>query len=227
MSTTRAKRLRKSSGTLATVLASAALARVITHFVLHPDVALHFQALRRVTGLSSQSLQHELARLEALGLIDREQDGRLVRYRAARGDARWRTFRDLVARLADPAEVLRVALSELPGELPGVDAAFIYGSYARGTAVHEDSDVDVFVVGEDLDDERVRLGLAERTLAVSGLLGREVNVTRYTYDRLAKRSAEGRRFVREVLAGDKDWLVGREAMLPAPPNGTRHSRGQA
>jgi predicted nucleotidyltransferase len=224
MPTPRAKRLRKSSGTLATVLASAALARVITHFVLHPDVALHFQALRRVTGLSSQSLQHELARLAELGLIDREQDGRLVRFRAARGDARWNTFRDLVARLADPAEVLRVALAELPG----VDAAFIYGSYARGTAVHENSDVDVFVLGDELDDERVRLGLAERTLAVSGLLGRGVNVTRYTYDRLAKRSAEGRRFVREVLAGDKDWLVGSEAMLPAPATkNTRHSRGQA
>jgi predicted nucleotidyltransferase len=179
---------------LATVLASAALARVITHFVLHPDAALHFQALRRATGLSSQSLQHELARLEALGLIDREQDGRLVRYRAAQNDPRWRTFRDLVARLADPAEVLRVALSELPG----VDVAFIYGSYARGTAVHENSDVDVFVVGDELDDEHVRLGLAERTLAVSGLLGREVNVTRYTYDRLAKRTAEERRLPHEL-----------------------------
>jgi DNA-binding transcriptional ArsR family regulator len=115
---------------------------VITHFVLHPDIVLHFQALGRVTGLSSWSPQNELTRLEELGLIDREQDGRLVRYRVARVAARWSTFRDPVARLADHAEVLRVALSELPG----VDAAFIYGSYAPNTRLRSPGQGDGLVL---------------------------------------------------------------------------------
>lgn len=224
MPATRRNRLRKSNGQLATVLASAALARLVTHFVLRPDAALHFQALRRTTGLSSRSLQHELARLEQLGLVTREADGALVRYRAVPENPRWRALREFVGQFADPAEVLRVALAQVPE----VEGAFLYGSYARKTAVHPGSDVDVFVVGDGIDHEDARLALAEQALDVAGLIGREVNITRYTRDRLAGRYARGGRFIRAVLDGDKDWLVGSEAVLAAAlPDGTGADRSQA
>jgi predicted nucleotidyltransferase len=206
-------RLRKSDGQLASLLASSALARLVTHFVLHPAAALHFQALRRATGLSTRSLQHETARLEKLGLVRREADGRRMRYRTVVGDLRWRTLRNLVREFAEPAEVLRVALAGVRG----IDAAFIYGSYARKVELHAGSDVDVLVVGDTLDDEATRLALAELTLEVSGLLGREVNVSRYTRDRLAAHYARGGPFIRAVLAGDKEWLIGSAALLRLPP----------
>jgi predicted nucleotidyltransferase len=198
---------------LARLLASKALARVVTHFVLHPGSALHFRALQRVTGLSSRSLQHELARLEELGIVQREREGRKMRYRAVAEHPRWSVLRGLVREFAEPAEVLRVALAEVPG----IEGAFIYGSYARGTGVHVGSDVDVFVVGEALEEPETRLALAEETLEASGLLGREVNVTRYTPKKLAARRAHGARFIRSVLAGEKEWLIGDERVL----NGVR------
>jgi hypothetical protein len=46
---------------LARTLASRALADVVTYFVLYPEAAPHFRALQRMTGVSSRSLQHELA----------------------------------------------------------------------------------------------------------------------------------------------------------------------
>jgi predicted nucleotidyltransferase len=197
---------RRQDDSLATVLASRALAAVVIYFVLHPDAALHFRALQRVTGVSSRSLQHEMARLEALGLVRRERDGRLVRYRAVADHPRWSVLRDMVRQFAEPAELLRVALADVTG----IDAAFIYGSYARGD-MHENSDIDVFAFGDALKNLDTRLALTQRAVEASILLDREVNVTRYTRDKLETRRTGG--FLSSVLAGPKQWLVGNETVL--------------
>lgn len=191
---------------LASVLASRALAAVVIYFVLHPDQALHFRALQRVTRVSSRSLQHEMARLEGLGMVRRERDGRLVRYRAVAGHPRWSVLREMVRQFAQPAELLRVALADVPG----LDVAFIFGSFARGD-MHENSDIDVFALGDALKNLDTRLALTQRTVEASILLDREVNVTRYTHDKMeARRTGE---FLSTVLAGPKQWLVGDEAIL--------------
>lgn len=197
---------RRHDDSLATVLASRALAAVVIYFVLHPDAALHFRALQRVTGVSSRSLQHEMARLEGLGMVRRERDGKLVRYRAVAAHPRWTVLREMVRQFAEPAELLRVALADVAG----IDAAFIYGSCARGD-MHENSDIDVFALGDALKDLDTRLALTKRTVEASILLDREVNVTRYTRDRMeARRTGE---FLGTVLAGPKQWLVGDETIL--------------
>lgn len=196
---------RKADESLASVLASRALAAVVIYFVLHPDAALHFRALQRVTQVSSRSLQHEMARLEALGIVQRERDGRLVRYRAVAGHPRWSVLREMVRQFAEPEDLLRVALADVVG----IDAAFIYGSCARGD-MHENSDIDVFVLGEMLDMD-TRIALAGGTLEASVLLNREVNVSRYTREKLEARRTGS--FLRSVLAGPKKWLVGSETLL--------------
>src|SRR5687767_6686736 len=152
-----ARGLRRSSGTLGSILASGALARLVALFALHPTVAIHFRALQRITRLPHRSLQVELERLLELGLLRREPVDRMVVYSAVAGHPRWAAMRDLVREFAAPADLLRVALARVPG----IDAAFIYGSFARGTDVHEGSDVDVFVLGESLDQPEIRFALAE------------------------------------------------------------------
>lgn len=199
-------RARKKDEPLASVLASRAMAAVVIYFVLHPDKALHFRALQRVTRVSSRSLQHEMARLEALGLVQRERDGRLVRYRAVAGHARWSVLREMVRQFADPAELLRVALADVPG----LDAAFIYGSFARGDT-HPESDIDVFAFGDALKDLDTRLALTNTAVEASIILNREVNVTRYTPDKLEARRTGS--FLSSVLAGPKQWLLGDETIL--------------
>lgn len=197
---------RTAHESLASVLASRALASVVIYFVLHPDRPLHFRALQRATRVSSRSLQHEMARLEALGTVQRERDGRLVRYRAVAGHPRWSVLREMVRQFAEPAELLRIALADVPG----LDAAFIYGSCARGD-MHAGSDIDVFALGDALKNLDTRLGLTQRTVEASMLLDREVNVTRYTRDKMEARRTGG--FLSTVLAGPKQWLLGDETIL--------------
>ena len=182
---------------------------LVVHFVMRPNDALHFQALKRATMLPNRSLQLELARLQRLGLIVREPEGRLVRFRVQSEDAAWATLRDVVRRFVEPAEILRVALAETEG----VAAAFVFGSFARHDGVHRNSDVDLFVLSASHAAEPARRAVASAVLDVSALLDREVNVSGYTPQQLAKRIASGTAFTKAVLGGAKDWVIGDWAMF--------------
>lgn len=203
----------KRTDLLSTTLASGALARLVTHFAAHPDDALHVRALGRRTGLTPRSLHTELARLERLGVVQRRSQGRHVHYVLVEDSARWRALRALVRELADPVEVIRGALADVPG----VAAAFVFGSFAHGD-VREDSDVDVFVLDDGLPDGC----LARRTLDAGVLLGREVNVVQMTHNEFQRRFSSRNGFLTRVLAGPKRWLIGGERALAAerPAKGT-------
>lgn len=199
-----AGRAPKRTDPLSSALASGAMARVVIDFAVHPEDASHGREIQRRTGLTPRSLQTELSRLESLEVVRRRREGRLVRYELNEGNPRWRALRALVRELADPVDVVRNALSDVPG----IQACFIFGSFARGDT-REDSDVDVFLLGEDIP-ERV---LYQRTMEASILLGREVNVVQMTCDDLAQRIQSGSSFIRDVLRRPKLWLVGSETNL--------------
>lgn len=201
-----AVRAPKRADLLSSVLASGALARLVIHFAVRPDERPHARALQRHTGLTPRSLQIELARLERLGVIERRAEGHRVAYALNERSPRWRALRQLIPELADPLDVLRDVLSDVPG----IDAAFVFGSFARGDA-REDSDVDVFVLGDDVPEDF----LSRRTLDAGVLLGREVNVVSMGCDGLRRRRQTGSGFLPRVLAGPKQWLVGDEAVFGA------------
>jgi predicted nucleotidyltransferase len=162
------------------------------------------RALERHTGLGKRSLQVELARLEAMGLVRRETEGRRVVYRREDGNRQWRAIESLVAEYA-PGLVLRDALNEVPG----IDAAFIFGSQARGDA-RPDSDIDLLILGERIDDARLGAALLEAAL----VLDRPVDVKRYDAERFVRDRAPGASFLPAALAGPIHFLIGSSAMLP-------------
>lgn len=194
----------KAEPSLGSLGPSPAMERLLIHFALHPEVELHFRALRRHTDLGIASLQTELARLVALGLILREKRGRYVLFKAHEEHPGWPALRELIRHFADPVEVLRDALAEVRG----IDAAFLFGSFARRDAVGG-SDLDLFLLGSDIDPAE----LGGATLASSVLLAREVNVCRYSTSALRERLGNGSGFLRRVLQGPKRWIVGSEQNL--------------
>lgn len=197
-------RSRKRTDSLSVTLASGALARVIIDLAVHPDDAPHGREIQRRTGLTPRSLQTELARLESLGVVRRRHEGRLVRYQLIESNPRWRALRTLIREMADPVDVVRNALADVPG----IAAAFVFGSFARGDT-REDSDVDVFVIGKDIPDRVLYRGTIEAQI----LLNREVNIVDMAREDLVRRIETGSSFIRNVLDGPKVWLVGRQADL--------------
>jgi len=188
------------------VLASPAFARLVLHFALHGDEAVHVRALQRRYGLSMSSLNRELRRLEGRGLVSCVGEEGRVFYRAVEEHPGWKALREVIRGFADPAEVVETGLSAVPG----IEAAFVFGSFARGDA-RVDSDVDVLVVGGSADPAALGREAAEASV----LLGRPVEVRAYTPDTLRRQLAAGNAVLRRIMAGPKRWIVGDEARLMA------------
>lgn len=184
------------------------MARLVRYFAVNPEARPHVRALERATGLLPRSLQNELDRMTTLGVLVREEDGARVRYRLDEAHPVWPHLRQLARHLSRPADVLPLALAEVPG----IDAAFVFGSHAREQA-RPDSDVDLFVLGDAVDEAE----LLRHTLEAGVLLDREVNVVAVSRSELAERLAAGRRFFRDVMDGAKQWVVGSEAALRGVP----------
>jgi predicted nucleotidyltransferase len=184
------------------VLGSRALARLVLHFAVHPDARLHFRALQRHTGLGSRSLQSELRRLEEWGVLERIREGDTVIYQLQQRDPRWKALYTLVRSFADPTEVLTEALADVSG----VEAAFVFGSVARGEARPE-SDVDLFILGDGI----LSTDLGRATMSAELLLDREVDVKRFTRSKLKRVMEQGDSgFVSAALRGPKRWIAGSE-----------------
>lgn len=189
----------------ASFVGSAARARVLAHFVVHPDRREHGRALERHTGLGKRSLQAELGRLEAMRLVRRESDGRRVVYVRDSTNPQWRAIDSLVGAYA-PADVLRDVLRDVPG----VEAAFIFGSLARGDA-RPDSDIDLLVYGDLIADGAVGGALIDAAL----VLDRRLDAKRYDRERFLRDAQPDASFLPHALAGPKVWLIGSEATLPS------------
>ncbi|HEX8209111.1 MAG TPA: nucleotidyltransferase domain-containing protein [Longimicrobium sp.] len=169
------------------------------YFAVNPESAPHVRALERITGLSPASLKNELDRLLTLELLIRRNDGNKVRYCVNEESPLWAQFRALVRQLSAPVDVLPYALAEVDG----VESAFIFGSFAKGS-VREESDIDVMVLGDQIDAP----SLTRHVIEASVLLGREVNVVQTTPTELRS----GNKFYRNVAREAKQWLVDRSGL---------------
>ncbi len=183
---------------------SAAAASILRYFLLRPEERPHARKIQRVLGLGGASLQRELLRLTALGALLRSKEGRRVHFSIAPDSPLWTAFRIIMGTTSDPTALVRDALRDVPG----VKAAFLFGSTARGNQ-RSDSDVDLLVIETPTVDRRKLL----RQLAEAGMLsGREMNTIRYTLQTLSERLGDpdhpGAGFVREVLTGPKRWVAG-------------------
>jgi predicted nucleotidyltransferase len=190
---------------LGSFIGSGARARLLAHFVVHPDRREHGRALERHTGLGKRSLQVELERLEAMRLVRRESDGRRVFYVRDSANPQWRAIDSLVGAYA-PADVLRDVLRDVPG----VEAAFIFGSLARGDA-RPDSDIDLLVYGDSIQDGDIGGALLDAAL----VLDRSVDTKRYDRERFLRDARPDVSFLPRALAGPKVWLIGSENALPS------------
>lgn len=182
--------------------ASPAMARLLVHFAVRPDDAVHVRELRRLTGLGMASLQTELRRLVRLGVLSRRASGNRVEYRLETGHRRWQPLRSLIGLTATPAELLKAAFAGVEG----VEAAFVFGSEARGDA-GPGSDVDLFILGREDVHHAVGRALTEIEL----LLGREVDVLEYTPERAIRRIRERSVFLDRLADEPKQWIAGEPA----------------
>lgn len=194
----------RSRDTLDLLGLSRAGARIFRYFLVRPEAKPHLRKLHRILGLGLGSLQRELQRMVELGALEKEEEGRRTVYHVDDSAPIWKAIRILESATGDPSYLVEDALVDVNG----LEAAFIFGSVARGEQA-DDSDIDLLVVeAPEADRKKLLRQLGE----VSLVLGREVNAIRYTPQALAERLGDvnhpGWGFVRNVLTGPKRWVGG-------------------
>ena len=152
------------------------------------------------TGAGSGAVQRELAKLVASGLLTVKPVGNQKHYQANPAAPIHDELVAIVQKTFGLAEPLREALSPLAER---IDAAFIYGSVAKGSYTAA-SDIDLMVISDTVGYADVVLALDE----TGRWLGREINPSIYSRVELGKRVKDGNAFVTRVLQQPKLWLIG-------------------
>jgi len=163
--------------------------------------------LIQATGAGSGAVQREVARLAGSGLLSMEQVGNQKRYRANPDSPIHDELAAIVRKTFGLADPLRQALAPLA---KAIEAAFVYGSVARGQDT-SGSDIDLMLVSDTLTYGEVMAALQP----LDEQLGRTVNPTLYSRADWRKRAEAGNSFITRVLAQPRLWLIGGEHELAA------------
>ena len=185
---------------ISTALFSDSQSRVFRWLFGQPERSYHLNELLRLTGLGSASLQRELGKLAAAGLVRSEKVGNLRRFQANTESPVYEELAALTRKTLGAQPLLQEALEPIKEE---VDLAFIYGSIAKGTDTAK-SDVDVMVVGNGL----LLSDVLKLLLPAESQLGRKINPTLFTPAEYKRRRAQKNSFLNRVLAQPVIPLIG-------------------
>lgn len=177
-------------------------ARLLAELFLSGVEELNIHELAERADLAYGTVHREVRRLIEAGLLSERRVGQARLVRPNPSSPLTPPVRDLLLVSAGPVPLLRDEL----GAVPGVDAAFLYGSFAarmRGERGEAPDDIDVMVVGSP--DPAAVYQACQR---VGDRVGRDVNATIMTPDELEEHSG----FLTQVrsrptvaVIGDLPW----------------------
>jgi predicted nucleotidyltransferase len=179
--------------------------RVLGLLYGQPERKYQGNELIRLAGSGTGAVHRVVTRLAEVGLVTVERVGNQKYYRANRDSPVFEELRGLVAKTAGLAIPLREALTPLA---KGIDAAFVYGSLAKGTD-RAGSDVDLMVISRKLEYGKVYEALQK----AEAVLGRTVNPNLMTPQEWRRKRAERDSFAARVAAQPKIFVVGSEDEL--------------
>lgn len=173
--------------------------RLLSLLVLRPEEEFHLREIERLSGVPAGTARRELARFLRVGLVTQRRVGNQVRYQADQNCVVYAELAAMLRKTVGIADMLREALAPLA---PEIDAAFIFGSAARGEEGPY-SDVDLMLIG-DVSFESVVAAIHEPEQR----LGRPVNPVILRTRDFRKKLASGDGFVRRVMSEPRIPLLG-------------------
>jgi DNA-binding transcriptional ArsR family regulator len=177
-------------------------ARLLAELFLSGADELNLNELATRVGLAYGTVHREVRRLLEAGLLSERRVGQARLVRPNPGSPLTQPVRDLLLVSAGPVPLLAAELRDISG----VQAAFLYGSFAarmRGEPGNAPNDIDVMVVGSPDP-----MAVYEACRRVGDQVRREVNATIMTPDEIQEHSgflAQVRRSATVPIIGDLPW----------------------
>ena len=165
-----------------------------------PEQSYYLNEIVRLAAVGKGSVNRELDKLCAAGLLTVSRQGNQNHYQANANNPIFNELKAITQKTFGVVDIIKAALAPL---LPQLNCAFIYGSVAQGTE-HAGSDIDLMLVGDDMSYSEVMelLAPAEKQL------GRTINPTLYTVAEFTDRKNSHQPFITRVIEQPKLWLVG-------------------
>jgi predicted nucleotidyltransferase len=161
----------QSSLALLPVLRSETQGLLLAALMMDDDADHTITGLAERIGVDPSTVLREVDRLEDAGLLVTHRVGRTRVVAVSTDSPLVDPLRELVTRALGPVPLLTRAVSAIPG----VEQAFIFGSWAAGSAGEMPgtaADIDLLVIGEPSRDE-----VLDAVIPIERRLGRSVDVT--------------------------------------------------
>jgi predicted nucleotidyltransferase len=190
---------------LSNALFSQVQQRVLALIFGHPDRTFYTSEIVRSVRSGTGAVQRELSRLQRSGLISVERIGNQKHYRANLQSPIFEELHSLVLKTSGLAEPLREALAPYADK---IQAAFVYGSVARGSDTAR-SDIDLMLVTSELTYPDLYAGLQK----AEAVLGRQVNPNLISPKDWRSKLSRKNSFVAKINAQPKIFVFGSEDVL--------------
>lgn len=172
----------------------------------NPDKSWYINEIVRRAEVGIGTVQRELEKLTAVGLLTVRKVGNQKHYQANPGSPIFQELRGIVLKTFGVADELRRALESFAAR---ITVAFVYGSVARGADTAA-SDIDLMIISGELSYPEVISALAD----AEARLGRSVNPTLYSPAEIRRKLADDNSFLKRVAGQEKIFLIGSDDDLP-------------
>jgi predicted nucleotidyltransferase len=190
---------------LSNALFSKVQQRVLALIFGHSDRSFYISEIVRTVHSGTGAVERELSRLQRSGLVSVERIGNQKHYRANHQSPIFEELQSLVLKTVALTQPLRKALQPYSDK---IDAAFVYGSVAKGTDTAR-SDIDIAVIGDELNYSE----LYTATQNAENILGRKVSPIFLSPDDWKRKASQKGSFVNKISALPKVFLFGSEEDL--------------
>jgi uncharacterized protein len=191
--------------TIEKIFGSRIRAKILGWLFTHPDESFFVRQMALILKEDPTNVSREMAKLEELGILRSKRNGNLKHFQTNQECPFFDELKGLVLKTSGVAGRILASLERLPG----IEFAFIYGSYAKGEE-KADSDVDLLIIG-DVDMDRLDSNLEK----LGKMLGREINYVFYSMKEFKDKRKAKNGFLMDVLSGKKIMMIGTENGLEA------------
>jgi predicted nucleotidyltransferase len=185
------------------LISSKVRVKLLTLFFTNPDTRLFLREIQRQIGEDISGIKRELDNLEFIALFTTEKVGNLKYYSLNKSFSLFDELKSIIFKTTGIEGLLKEALTEFPG----LEFAFIYGSYALGKE-SATSDIDLFLIG--------KINISKLNLIINSLedkLKREINYTVYSREEYLRKKREKDGFVTGLLKNKKILIKGSQDEL--------------
>ncbi|MGO8702011.1 MAG: nucleotidyltransferase domain-containing protein [Limisphaerales bacterium] len=198
---------------IADVLFSTTQQRLLAALLLHSHRPVYASELANRFGVRPSTLQRDLAKYTAAGLLKMSRSGNRTYFQANQECPVFPELRALLIKTSGLVDVLRGELAPLSSQ---IKVAAVYGSIANGTET-SGSDIDFLIIGAV-----AMIELSSLLEKATEKLWRQINPTLYTPEEFSQKSRSSH-FVQSVLGKPLLFVLGMESDLEAITG--RKSRG--